>query len=70
MQASGEADSVVGPYVNEYVIILHASADGTRLKMVEEFFDSLTSTDWMGKLRAFREEKEKAQQSACSGFLC
>lgn len=65
VRAAGEADSVVGPYANEYVMILHATDDGTRLQKVEEFLDSLTLTQWMGKLRAFQEEEEKqAKQSA------
>ncbi|MCJ1263672.1 hypothetical protein MMC22_003542 [Lobaria immixta] len=58
LQANGSADTIVGPYINEYVFILHATEDGTKLKLVEEFFDSLKSVEWLEKLKAAREAKE------------
>ncbi|MCJ1469623.1 hypothetical protein MMC07_008258 [Pseudocyphellaria aurata] len=55
IQGSGRADTVVGPYVNDFVFVLHATEDGTRLKMVEEFLDSAAITEWGRKLKAFHE---------------
>ncbi|MCJ1272203.1 hypothetical protein MMC22_012111 [Lobaria immixta] len=57
-RASSTADTFFGPYMTEYVFILHATEDGTKLKMVEEFLDSLTSTEAVGKIRAAQEAKE------------
>lgn len=59
-QAISEGDTSFGPYINEVVIILHATEDGTKLKMVEEVLDSLKSVEFTAKLKAANEAKENA----------
>lgn len=58
LQANSSADSIVSAYVNEYVFILHATEDGTKLKLVEEFLDSLKSVEWLEKLKAAKQAEE------------
>lgn len=59
-QATSEGDTSFSPYINEVVIILHATEDGTKLKMVEEVLDSLKSVEFTAKLKAANEAKENA----------
>ncbi|KAK1753802.1 hypothetical protein QBC47DRAFT_48172 [Echria macrotheca] len=49
--AKATADTVVGPYANEYVIALHMNEAGDRVVLVREFVDSGFAGPFFGKLR-------------------
>lgn len=52
------ADTDLGPYANEYILVLSMSEDGTELVDVMEFADSLYSREFWG--RRPRDPKAKA----------
>ncbi|KAH8195862.1 hypothetical protein TruAng_009964 [Truncatella angustata] len=54
---SSTADSVVGPYQNEYVMMLYFTDDGSKVVRVREFVDSAFSINHFGKMRVKLEEK-------------
>ena len=51
MHASSTASTVLGPYNNEYMLILHMTEDGRKVDRVYEFVDSAYSADYMRRLR-------------------
>ena len=51
MHASSSAVTKLGPYGNEYVLILHMTEDGRQVDRFDEFVDSAYSTDYMPRLR-------------------
>lgn len=44
------ADTDIGPYTNEYILILTLSEDGTEIDEIVEFADSAYSQKWFRKL--------------------
>lgn len=51
MRASSKARSVVGEYENEYMLIMHMTPDGKKIRELFEFVDSLSSSEYFAKLR-------------------
>jgi len=59
MHVSSTAETIAGPYINEYMFILHMAEDGTKLKMVEEYVDSFKAKEQNTKLKSAIAEAEK-----------
>jgi hypothetical protein len=51
MHATSTADSDIGPYANEYALILHFTEDGKKVTKFLEFVDSAFSTKFFADLR-------------------
>ncbi len=51
MHASSTATTVLGPYVNEYALILHMTEDGRKVEKFYEFVNSAYTGDYMPRLR-------------------
>ena len=51
MHATSTADSDIGPYTNEYALILHFTEDGKQVTKFLEFVDSAFSTKFFKELR-------------------
>ncbi|KAI1124800.1 hypothetical protein F5Y10DRAFT_21240 [Nemania abortiva] len=58
--AHSTASSDIGPYANEYVLILHMNEAGDKVTKFVEFVDSNNSVTFFPKLREHLEEKAKA----------
>jgi hypothetical protein len=50
MHASSTAETPVGPYGNEYALVLKFSEDGSKVEKFEEFVDSGYSEKFFAKL--------------------
>jgi hypothetical protein len=57
--ASGTADNVVGPYRNEYVIMMRCGEDG-RAEWIGEFLDSYSTLNFGPKLSKYLEEQSSS----------
>lgn len=66
---SSTADTVVGPYANEYMIMMHFNEAGDKVVRFLEFVDSAFSRDHFGRLRSFVEERRQraGEQQAADG---
>jgi hypothetical protein len=53
MQALGSAESVVGPYRNEYVVMMKMTEDQTKVWEVREFIDSEIRAAFFPELTAY-----------------
>ena len=51
MHASSSANTEVGPYANEYVLMMRMTEDGRLVERFDEFVDSRVSTEFMPRLR-------------------
>ncbi|GAP87590.2 putative SLAM family member 5 [Rosellinia necatrix] len=51
--AHSTSDSAVGPYANEYILILHMNEAGDKITKFFEFVDSSQSATFFPKLREF-----------------
>lgn len=51
MHVSSSASTALGPYNNEYMLILHMTEDGRKVEKFYEFVDSAYSADYMRRLR-------------------
>ena len=51
MHATSTADSDIGPYANEYALILHFTEDGKQVTKFLEFVDSAFSKMFFKELR-------------------
>ena len=51
MYVSSSASTALGPYNNEYMLILHMTEDGRRVEKFYEFVDGAYSADYMRRLR-------------------
>jgi ketosteroid isomerase-like protein len=47
------ADSVIGPYANEYFVLLKSSPDGSLIEVGKEFVDSAYSSEFFPKLQEY-----------------
>lgn len=54
--AKCSANTVVGPYDNEYVFVIHLNDDGTLADKVEEFLDSQLVRELESRLAAVKEQ--------------
>lgn len=52
MWVSSKAQSLIGPYNNEYTILLYFNEAGDKVKKIVEFVDSAYSKDFFTRLRA------------------
>lgn len=59
LHARSTAQTVVGPYANEYIIIIHTSSDGGLATRVDEFVDTAYSNKMMTKLERHYAEQSK-----------
>ena len=50
--ARSTAETPIGPYANEYMIMMQMTADDQRVTNVKEFVDSGYTTDFFANLRA------------------
>jgi len=64
MWASSVADSPIGPYKNEYCLILFFNETGDKLVKFLEFVDSKWSTEFFAKMREWVAEQAKAKRKA------
>lgn len=55
---SSTADTIIGPYGNEYMILLSFNEAGDKVEKVIEFVDTEYSKSFFGRLRAHLEQKE------------
>eukprot|EP00918_Siedleckia_nematoides_P040272 GHVU01087397.1.p3 GENE.GHVU01087397.1~~GHVU01087397.1.p3 ORF type:complete len:149 (+),score=38.54 GHVU01087397.1:1060-1506(+) len=58
---SSKADSVIGPYGNEYMILLHFNPEGDKVTRFVEFIDTAFSKDFFGRLGKWAAEKKGAE---------
>lgn len=56
------AETPIGPYQNEYVFTLRASADGTEINEIVEFVDTKQTSEFMARIQEYVAVK-KAQAS-------
>ena len=64
MHASSTARTIIGPYDNEYMFILHVVDNGTRIKMIEEYVDSFKAKEQNPRLRAAIAALKKEEATA------
>ncbi|KAK0707842.1 hypothetical protein B0H67DRAFT_647979 [Lasiosphaeris hirsuta] len=49
--AKSSAESPIGPYANQYMLVLHMTKEGDKLVRLREFADSAYSNEFFPKLR-------------------
>lgn len=59
MQASSTAETDIGPYANEYVLVTEMGEDGKQAEKVIEWTDSGYAIKFMGRLAEEVERKSK-----------
>ncbi|KAI0911431.1 hypothetical protein F4823DRAFT_636351 [Ustulina deusta] len=52
MHANGVADTILGPFRNEYIFTLKMDETGTKIRRVEEFVDSAVVLDMVPRIKA------------------
>ena len=63
MLASSTADTDIGAYANEYILVVEMSRDGRQVERVVEWVDSGYSVRFMGQLRRHGElQKTEANE--------
>lgn len=55
--ASSTGSTVLGPYANEYMLLLYFNAAGDKIERFVEFVDSDNSRTVFSRLRKFAEER-------------
>lgn len=55
---SSTADTVIGPYGNEYVLVLYFNEAGDKVERLIEFVDTEYSKSFFGRLRKYLEEQQ------------
>lgn len=60
--ASSVAESVIGPYQNEYCLILYFNEAGDKLVKFLEYVDSKWSAEFFGRLRKWTAEQAKGKE--------
>ncbi|KAJ4390943.1 hypothetical protein N0V93_004542 [Gnomoniopsis smithogilvyi] len=55
---SSTADTVIGPYGNEYVLLLHFNETGDKVEKIVEYVDTEYSKSFFGRLRTYLEEQK------------
>jgi hypothetical protein len=59
LHISSTADSLVGPYRNEYMFLMYMTPDHKKVEKLMEFVDSNASIKQINKLTALSEEQKK-----------
>jgi len=49
--AKSKADTVIGPYENEYMITFHMNKEGDKIVLLREFADSAYANEFFPKLK-------------------
>ena len=62
MHCSSKGETDIGPYNNEYMIVLHMTDDGRKVEKILEYVDSSYSKDYMLRLREHLTKKAKATE--------
>ncbi|KXJ97338.1 hypothetical protein Micbo1qcDRAFT_171038 [Microdochium bolleyi] len=62
--AKSTADTIAGPYANEYVLIFHFNEAGDKLVRFYEFVDSKYSVDHFAKIHEVVQKRAKAAAAA------
>ena len=57
MHATSTAETDIGDYRNEYMLVLHMTEDGGKVERFMEYVDSGYSREFLGRLRAYVERK-------------
>lgn len=55
---SSTAETVIGPYANEYMLVLHFTESGDKVEKFVEFVDTEYSKSFFGRLRTYVEEQQ------------
>lgn len=55
---SSTAETVIGPYTNEYVLVLHFTEAGDKVEKFVEFVDTEYSKSFFGRLRKYVEDTQ------------
>ena len=63
MLASSTAETDIGPYNNEYVLVIEMGRDGRQVEKVIEWVDSGYSVKFFGQLRQATDTKNKGAES-------
>ena len=64
MLASSTAETDIGPYNNEYVLVVEMGRDGRQVEKVIEWVDSGYSVKYLGRLRQATDTKNKGAESS------
>ncbi|KAL8796248.1 MAG: hypothetical protein Q9195_001363 [Heterodermia aff. obscurata] len=64
MLASSTAETDIGPYSNEYVLVIKMGRDGRQAEKVIEWVDSGYAIKYFGKLRQAADTKNKETESS------
>lgn len=67
LQASSTADTDVGPYGNEYVLVVEMGWDGTEVERVVEWVDSGYAMEFFARLRGGGLEREREKKGGEGG---
>lgn len=62
VHASSSAVTDVGPYANEYVLVMRMTEDGRAVERFDEFVDSRVSAEFMPRLRAMVGVEQQQQR--------
>ena len=63
LHVSSTADTPVGPYANEYVLMIWATEDCTKVEKFVEFLDSWQSVRFFSKLQKWVAEREQQSRN-------
>ena len=61
VQASSTAETDIGPYANEYVLVIEMGQDGKQAEKMVEWVDSGYSVTFLGRLRKEIERKNREE---------
>lgn len=61
LRAHSRAETVIGPYANEYVLILHMNEAGDKITRMVEFVDTNNSVTFFPKLREHMANKQASE---------
>ena len=64
MLASSTAETDIGPYSNEYILVVEMGRDGRQVEKVIEWVDSGYAVKYFGRLRQATDMKNKGAESS------
>ena len=68
MKVTSRANTDIGLYENEYMIVFWMTEDGSQVERVEEWVDSAYSKNFLGKLWEHLAEKEEWEEKQKSNY--